>query len=150
MSVRVFMAGDILVVRGLVPQVPYVRMTQRGKYVSRRAQAYMASQEAFALKLKVAASRAGVELTLPGERFALAVCFPAGRGDLDNRLKALMDALSGLVWPDDRAVVALSAVCIGQVGAWAVSPVPAGSSPWGCLARVTAVVQEMVHEARES
>ncbi len=34
---------------------------------------------------------------------------PRRRGDLDNVLKALLDALNGVVWRDDEQVVGLSA-----------------------------------------
>lgn len=32
---------------------------------------------------------------------------PAARGDIDNYLKALLDALNGILWQDDRQIVEL-------------------------------------------
>jgi len=37
---------------------------------------------------------------------------PTGRPDLDNLIKFVLDALNGLAWPDDSAVVSISATKI--------------------------------------
>ena len=38
------------------------------------------------------------------------VYFPNRRGDLDNRLKPVLDALQGVAYSDDRQIVAINAV----------------------------------------
>ena len=37
-------------------------------------------------------------------RVEITLCFKYRRGDLDNRVKAIFDALNGLVWVDDKQV----------------------------------------------
>lgn len=92
---------------------PYVRMTQRSKWI-KRAQVYLASQQAIALQLKAQMNRAGWD-PVPGRTpvaVDIAVTVP-GRlhcSDLDNTVKAVLDAAQyAEILPDDRWVDAISA-----------------------------------------
>jgi len=85
---------------------PYVRMTQRGKFVKKNAQEYLASKEAIRWQLRQQMEEGQM---LP-ERTPLAVClvfnYDGGfhNRDLDNTVKAALDAAQGIVFPDDRWV----------------------------------------------
>ena len=83
--------------------IPYVRMTQRSKYVSSRAQAYMAQQEAFGLLFRAEMERQGWEM-LPKAPLGIEVIMSPARHNCDasNILKAIEDAMNGIVYPDDR------------------------------------------------
>ncbi len=88
---------------------PYVRMTRRGKYVNPQAQEYLASQEELKLKMQAEMTRQGFEKIKRGKQLHILARFYVTRGvghrcDLDNLLKALLDALQGIVIEDDRWV----------------------------------------------
>lgn len=79
---------------------PYVRMTQRGKFVKAAAQEYIANQQLIRYAI-------GHPPMMPGQtplcvtiqqRIAGAV----HNHDGDNVIKALLDAMKGIVYPDDR------------------------------------------------
>lgn len=81
---------------------PYTRMTQHGKYVSAKAQKYLASQEALAWQMAQQVTekpyfpkeaRLSVSIQLHGKYI---------RGDSDNIQKAVHDAAKGILWHDDR------------------------------------------------
>ena len=83
------------------PIVPYVRMTRRGKFTSEAAQKYLANQDNLKLFMRV-------DRMLP-PRMPLAVdisvTVPQSVGhrcDLDNLLKAILDAGRGILYADDR------------------------------------------------
>lgn len=84
--------------------VPYVRMTQRGKFVKPEAQRYLASKDAIGHQFKQQMTANNWEI-LP--RTPLWVWIKqevlAGlhRFDADNALKALMDAAQGIVFHND-------------------------------------------------
>lgn len=84
---------------------PYVRMTQGGKFSDPAAQRYLASQEALRVQMKAQMAAAGAEM-LPAKT-KLGVDGWVGtdrKGDLDNIIKAILDAAQGIVFPDDRWV----------------------------------------------
>ena len=97
---------------------PYVRMTQRGKWVKPEAQRYLSSKAVLRAQL--------VEQMRGGEQFGkeplgVALTFQYERGadhrrDLDNEIKAILDSANGVVWADDRWVDSISAVRRGGEG----------------------------------
>ena len=88
---------------------PYVRMTQRGKFVNAQAQAYLTSKAALSFQIKSAMNAAGKEM-LPGQtplKVVIRLYAPSNPGhrcDLDNQIKAILDACNGVAFPDDRWV----------------------------------------------
>lgn len=83
---------------------PYTRMTQRGKYVSPKAQKYLASQEAMAWQM---AQQVSEKPHFPKEaRLSVSIHLHGKyrRGDLDNRQKACLDAAKGILWYDDQQI----------------------------------------------
>lgn len=87
------------------PVKPYVRMTRRGKYVNAQAQQYLASKDALRLQLKSGMQHSGYE-RLGREPLRVEITFGSvnHRQDLDNLVKAVLDACNGIVWEDDRWV----------------------------------------------
>ena len=93
---------------------PYVRMTRRGKYVNPEAQAYLASKSELSWRIKNAMQNQGVD-RMPA-RTSLSVIIrlfapsePGHRCDLDNQVKAILDACNGITFPDDRWVDSIDA-----------------------------------------
>lgn len=84
---------------------PYVRMTRRGKWGSPQAQEYLASKAEIQAQLKE--QMCGREL-LGREPLRVRVIFSVAdrlhTKDLDNQVKAILDACNGIVWEDDRWV----------------------------------------------
>lgn len=81
---------------------PYVRMTRRGMYVNPRAMAYRAWQEGFRIALRMAYHDEMFPAQTP-----LSVSIKIGEPilhthDIDNSVKAVLDACNGIVCPDDR------------------------------------------------
>jgi Holliday junction resolvase RusA-like endonuclease len=84
---------------------PYVRMTRAGKYVKLDALEYRASQAELAWQIRQQMGESGM-LELPGQTplrarmkiqtVSLHTC------DLDNQLKAILDAGNKILYPDDR------------------------------------------------
>lgn len=91
---------------------PYVRMTQRGKFVKANAQEYLLSKYALALSLKNQMQIKEIN-SLPGQTpFAIVLNYTAPnvyQFDLDNLVKAVLDAAQGVVFPDDRWCQSISA-----------------------------------------
>lgn len=90
-----------LFVTGDCPIVPYVRMTRRGKFTSAAAQRYMANQDELRLVMHTSwmlppqmPLTVDIAITVPRE--------VGHRCDLDNLLKALLDAGNGILYADDR------------------------------------------------
>lgn len=89
------------------PFKPYVRMTQRGKFVRPNARAYLDSKMRMQLQLKREMDNR--HPMLPGQTpLYVYILIGHSRGfhnrDLDNELKAILDAMQGIVFPDDRWV----------------------------------------------
>jgi len=86
------------------PFKPYVRMTQRGKWVKPEAKAYLASKQRLQFQLY---SEMVDRPMMPGQAplaVFLVISHSGGfhNRDLDNEIKALLDAMNGIVYPDDR------------------------------------------------
>jgi len=99
--------------------IPYVRMTQRSKYADERARRYLKSQESIGWQLKQQMLYAGAEMINRKARLAVAIRMraPGGlhRWDLDNGVKAVLDAAQGIVFEDDRWIDRITAErCIGE------------------------------------
>lgn len=94
------------------PLVPYVRTTQRQKWVDKRYKRYQAWKTAFRACLNTQAFPSELER---GKTYELSVnIFASGkvRYDLDNAVKAVMDS----AWTQDRQVKVLSAKINENVG----------------------------------
>ncbi len=92
------------------PVKPYVRMTRRGKYVNPQAQQYLASKEALCWQLK--GGMIAEEYPRLGReplRVEITFGWVNHRQDLDNLVKAVLDACNGIVWEDDRWVDVIEA-----------------------------------------
>jgi len=94
-----------------VAVVPYVRMTQRGKFCDPAALRYLDSQRELKALFGLAMQRRD---PLPGQT-PLYVDILLRRPtrlhtcDLDNLVKALLDAMNKVVYPDDRWIDVLTA-----------------------------------------
>jgi Holliday junction resolvase RusA-like endonuclease len=81
-------------------------MTQRSKFADSNAQDYIANQFEIKLKIKEQMNAQGLTM-LPDKKslyFSLDYWPPKGKqhkGDLDNILKAVVDALQGVVFSND-------------------------------------------------
>lgn len=80
--------------------VPAVRMTQRGKWVKKRAQKYLRYKDMVAWAAKVV----GVKPTDKPVAILIDVYVNGRPGDWDNYGKVICDALNGIAWKDDRQV----------------------------------------------
>jgi crossover junction endodeoxyribonuclease RusA len=89
------------------PFKPYVRMTQRGKWVKPQAREYLASKDRLAQQFQeqLAGNWSCVERGTP-LRIEIAITHAGGfhNRDLDNEIKAILDAAQGVVFDDDRWV----------------------------------------------
>lgn len=90
----------------LMPVVPYVRMTQRSKFTDPSAQEYGANQMEIRLKVKEKMAWAGWSMLPEKKSLYVSIEYwpPKGKqhkGDLDNILKAVVDALQGVVYQND-------------------------------------------------
>lgn len=79
---------------------PYVRMTQRSKYVNKDALEYLASKDALAWAMRVHGGR--VPDKTPFEVHLSYHAPDLFTYDLDNLVKAVMDAGNKVMWNDDR------------------------------------------------
>lgn len=86
--------------------VPCVRMTQRGKFVKPQAQRYLAYKESVGWIAKVSGAKI---ITGPVEVRMIFFFANNKLPDLDNLIKAILDALNGICWIDDRQVVEITA-----------------------------------------
>ena len=86
---------------------PYVRMTQRGKWKSRDAQEYLTNKAAISWQLKCQMADAWV-IWPEGTPLAVTLRFEIPRKlhycDLDNLVKAVLDAAQTVLFADDRYV----------------------------------------------
>lgn len=94
---------------GLV--VPYTRMTQGSKWTP-RARRYLDWQGAARLELRAQMATHGWQMIPRGEPLQAWICIRpvSHRRDLDNCIKAVLDAAQGVVFEDDR--------WIDQITAW--------------------------------
>lgn len=86
---------------------PYVRMTQNSKWTDEQAQEYLASKAAIGWQLtqQMAAQGARILGREPIEaRISFTIAGGMHRADLDNLVKAVLDAAQGIVMEDDRWV----------------------------------------------
>jgi Holliday junction resolvase RusA-like endonuclease len=91
--------------------VPYVRMTRRGKFVRPRAKRYLASKDRIGWQLKVQMQNCAMLPERTSLRAILSFELPAPhRCDIDNQIKAVLDAAQGIVYRDDRWIDAVTAV----------------------------------------
>ena len=85
--------------------IPYVRMTQASKWSDRRAQDYLARQDAIRALVREIMHRHNIEKYLEDAELALGCTFYGKyRGDLSNMEKAVEDALQGVLYPNDRQI----------------------------------------------
>jgi len=81
---------------------PYVRMTQRGKWVRKNAQQYLSDKTAMQLQLKAAMVDRPM---LPRGPMRVQIIISHDHGfhhrDLDNEIKATIDAMQGIVFKND-------------------------------------------------
>lgn len=96
---------DLVIVLNGKPK-PYVRMTQRGKWVKPEAQAYLASKADFAEQMREKMRRRGRGPFPRRVPLHVDIAFYYANGadhkrDLDNEVKAILDAGNGVVWADD-------------------------------------------------
>jgi len=86
------------------PFKPYVRMTQKGKWVKPQAQEYLASKEA--LQWQFRQQMKGRFIIPRGISLGIDIRITpvSHRRDIDNEAKALLDAAQGIVFEDDRWV----------------------------------------------
>jgi Holliday junction resolvase RusA-like endonuclease len=82
---------------------PYTRMTQRGKFVSPQAQEYLRSRAAIQWQLKeqMRGRKALPDQTPLAARIEIVMEGGLHRSDLDNQVKALLDAAQGIVFRND-------------------------------------------------
>ena len=100
------------------PVVPYVRMTQRGKYVKPDAIRYLQAQKD--LKSLMVLAKRNVECfedyyVPEKEPFMVGVQFYTAKAhqcDLDNLVKAILDAGQGVLYKDDRYADKITAIRI--------------------------------------
>ncbi len=83
---------------------PYVRMTQRSKYVNKYAIAYRNNQAAFKLLVQNEMQLREIERIPVHVPFSIVINFfqpVLHKCDLDNQVKAVLDACQGIVFPND-------------------------------------------------
>lgn len=95
------------------PFKPYVRMTQRGKWVDPQAQAYLASKAALGRQFQEQMVGRWMHIER-GWPLYVGIYIEHVKGfhnrDLDNEVKAILDAMQGIVFDDDRWVDRLDAI----------------------------------------
>ncbi|MHC4088719.1 MAG: RusA family crossover junction endodeoxyribonuclease [Planctomycetota bacterium] len=105
------MTGVHFLIRGKIK--PYVRMTQKSKFVDPQAREYLASKDVIKAQLRATMARKGWEM-LPAQTPLQATIFFNVPGwlhcsDLDNQVKAVLDAAQGVVFKNDCWVDAITA-----------------------------------------
>ena len=91
--------------------VPAVRMTQRSKWTP-RAQRYLKSKGALALQMQTA-MRGRARFGKTPLQVSIVFHYAKGadhRRDLDNEIKAVLDAANGILYTDDRWVDEIYAI----------------------------------------
>jgi len=86
--------------------VPYTRMTQKGKWVRKDAGRYLNYKNHVTACAMEQGIRLGDITRLKVTVYLFGKTTPFGRdGDVDNYLKAAMDALNGIAYKDDRQII---------------------------------------------
>lgn len=95
---------------------PFVRMTQRGKWVDAQAQEYLASKKHLQWQMLEQMRENGWELLARGIPLGVVIVIQPvlHNRDLDNIAKATLDAAQGIVFEDDRWVDFIIAVRCGS------------------------------------
>ena len=88
---------------------PYVRMTRRGKFVKDDAREYLASKMALALQFRAQMADRDLLAGPLSVTILLRITEGMHRKDLDNQIKAVLDAANGIIWRDDRWIDAIFA-----------------------------------------
>lgn len=85
---------------------PYVRMTQKSKFADPEAKAYLASKDALGFQMLQQMVASGWELIPRGIPLGVLIVIQPvlHNRDLDNEIKAVLDAAQGVVFEDDRWV----------------------------------------------
>lgn len=89
------------------PFKPYVRMTQRGKWVNPQAREYLASKDRLARQFQEQMTGKWMHIERGAPLQVNIYIMHAGgfhNRDLDNEVKAILDAMQGVVFDDDRWV----------------------------------------------
>jgi crossover junction endodeoxyribonuclease RusA len=89
------------------PIIPYVRMTQRSKWVDQRAQDYLANKTELASQFRRQCPETLPEKT-PLMVIAIIETPRLHKGDLDNICKAILDAAQGIVFRNDCWIDSIS------------------------------------------
>jgi Holliday junction resolvase RusA-like endonuclease len=91
---------------------PYVRMTQRSKWVDPQAIEYLASKRQLQWQMREQMREQNWEMIPRGIPLGvmIGICPVLHNMDLDNQVKALLDAAQGVVFEDDRWVDLIAAV----------------------------------------
>jgi Holliday junction resolvase RusA-like endonuclease len=80
-------------------------MTRRGKWVNQRAKLYLASQEALAWQMKQTMSENDLPMLPERTPLQVSILITVSErlhcSDLDNQVKALIDAAQGVVFKND-------------------------------------------------
>ena len=81
---------------------PYVRMTRRGKFAAPQALEYLASQNALAWQFKEQMRGEPMLQQVPlYVRITIGMSCGVHKCDLDNQVKAILDAAQGIVFKND-------------------------------------------------
>ena len=87
---------------------PAVRMTQRGTYVSKAAQEYLACKADIGWQLKAQMGQNGWTMLPTQTALVVSIIFWIPRRmhccDIDNQVKTVLDSAQGIVFKDDRWV----------------------------------------------
>jgi len=87
------------------PIKPYTRMTRRGKWTSPAAQAYLESQEALRWQIAELMAVNGWQMIEAGQPLAVDISITVPKRlntfDLDNAVKAVIDAAQSIVFKND-------------------------------------------------
>lgn len=89
------------------PIIPYVRMTQRGKWVNERAKEYLTNKDKLAWQFREQCPE-----SLPDQAPLMVIIVvetpKLHKGDLDNICKAILDAAQGIVFRNDCWIDSIS------------------------------------------
>ena len=133
---------------------PYTRMTQKGKWVDKRAKAYLKSQSRLRGCLMEAKVTQGYttgpifERGVP-LRVVLLYDWCLNNMDISNLLKAVEDAANGIIWDDDRWIDEVLARRYKKGGkgkaVLIVMPVSMKWDTWNDLISDAAMIPTLVH-----